>query len=60
MKPDYIKKAAHCFRTDEETVEKFLHDFFTARDIIDAMKVFDDFLEAHSTTVEELDDFLII
>lgn len=26
MKPDYIKKAAHCFRTDEETVEE-LDDF---------------------------------
>lgn len=61
MKPDYIRKAAHCFRTDEETIEKFLHDFFSAPDIIKALEVRDDFIEAHirSTTPEEVDDFLI-
>lgn len=54
-----IKRAAHCFRTDEETIEKFIHNFFSAKDLDDAMRVMDKFLDAHatSTTPEELDDF---
>lgn len=61
MSKEYIKKAAHCFRTDEETIEKFIHDFFAAPDIIKALEVRDDFIDAHihSTTPEEVDDFLI-
>ncbi|MBO7260768.1 MAG: hypothetical protein J6U97_04685 [Bacteroidaceae bacterium] len=61
MKAEYIKKAAHCFRTDEETIEKFIHDFFAAPDIIAALEVRDNFIEAHirSTTPEEVDDFLL-
>lgn len=56
-----IRKAAHCFRTDEETIEKFLHDFFSAPDIIAALKVRSDFIKTHihSTIAEDLDDFLI-
>jgi UDP-galactopyranose mutase len=54
-----IKNAAHCFRTDEKTIENFIHNFFSAKDIDDAMRVMDKFLDAHanSTTPEELDDF---
>lgn len=61
MNRDYIRKAAHCFRTDEKTVEKFIHDFFAAPDIIKALEVRDAFIEAHigNMTPEEVDDFLI-
>lgn len=54
-----IRSAAHCFRTDEKTIEKFIHNFFSAKDFDDAMRVMDKFLDAHSnsTTQEELDDF---
>lgn len=56
---ELIKRAAHCFRTDEKSIEKFMHDFFSASDIDAATKVMDNFLDAHvhSTTPEELDDF---
>lgn len=54
-----IRRAAHCFRTDEKTIEKFIHDFFAAPDFDSAMKVIDDFLDVHanSTTKEEIEDF---
>lgn len=54
-----IRRAAHCFRTDDKTIEKFIHDFFAAADFDSAMKVIDDFLDAHanSTTKEEIEDF---
>lgn len=54
-----IRRAAHCFRTDEKTIEKFIHDFFVAPDFDSAMKVIDDFLDvlANSTTKEEIEDF---
>ena len=60
MKPEYIRKAAHCFRTDEKTVEKFIHDFFSAPDIIKALDVRDTFIEAHigNMNPEEVDDFI--
>lgn len=56
---ELIRRAAHCFRTDEKTIEKFIHNFFSAKDLDDAMRVMDKFLDAHSnsTTPEELDDF---
>lgn len=56
---EMIKSAAHCFRTDEKTIEKFIYDFFSANDLDSATKVMDNFLDAHaySTTPEELDDF---
>lgn len=56
---EMIRSAAHCFRTDEKTIEKFIHNFFSAKDLDDAMRVMDKFLDAHSnsTTPEELDDF---
>mgnify|MGYP003509893537 CR=1 FL=1 len=56
---ELIKKAAHCFRTDEKTIENFIYNFFSAKDLDDAMRVMDKFLDAHSnsTTSEELDDF---
>lgn len=59
MNREYIRKAAHCFRTDEKTIEKFIHDFFAAPDFDSALKVIDDFLDTHanSTTKEELNDF---
>jgi hypothetical protein len=56
---ELIRRAAHCFRTDEKTIEKFIHNFFSAKDLDDAMRIMDKFLDAHSnsTTPEELDDF---
>lgn len=56
---ELIRRASHCFRTDEKTIEKFIHNFFSAKDLDDAMRVMDKFLDAHSnsTTPEELDDF---
>lgn len=56
---EMIKSAAHCFRTDEKTIEKFIYDFFSANDLDSATEVMDNFLDAHaySTTPEELDDF---
>lgn len=59
MNQTAIRKAAHCFRTDEETIEKFLHDFFAAPDIYSALEVRDDFIKAHEADYELLDDFLI-
>lgn len=60
MSKEYIKKAAHCFRTDEETIEKFIHDFFSAPNFDKALEVQNNFIEAHinSTTKEEVEDFL--
>lgn len=62
MSKEYIKKTAHCFRTDEETIEKFIYDFFAAPDFESAMQIIDDFMDVHadSTTPEEVDDFLLI
>ena len=61
MKPELLRKTAHCFRTDEKTVEKFIHDFFAAHDINKALEVQDAFIEAHiaNMTHEEVDDFII-
>ena len=59
MNKEYIKKGAHCFRTDEETIEKFLHDFFAAPDIYSALDVRIKFIEAHEADPKLLDDFLI-
>lgn len=61
MSKEYIKKAAHCFHTDEETVEKFIHDFFSSPDVNKALEVQNNFIEAHinSTTKEEVEDFLL-
>ena len=56
---EMIRSAAHCFRTDEKTIEKFLHDFFAAPDIYSALEVRDNFIEAHDVDYELLDDFLI-
>lgn len=54
-----IKKAAHCFRTDEKTIEKFLYDFFAASDIYAALEVRDNFIEVHEADPNLLDDLLI-
>lgn len=61
MSKEYIKRAAHFFRTDEETIEKFIHDFFAAPDITKALEVRDAFIESHinNITPEEIDEFLI-
>lgn len=59
MNRDYIRKAAQCFRTDEKTIERFIHDFFAASDFDSAMKVMDDFLDVHANSVTQkaLDEF---
>ena len=44
-----IKKAAHCFRTDEKTIA----------DIYAALEVLDNFIEEHEADPKLLDDFLI-
>lgn len=55
---NYIERAAHCFRTDGKTIERFLNDFFSAPDFDSAMKVMNDFIDVHCADWEELNDFI--
>lgn len=61
MKPEYIRKAAHAFGTDEETIEKFIHDFFSAPNIAAALEVQEKFVDAHISNIdpEAIDEFII-
>lgn len=53
-----IKKAAHCFRTDEQTIINFCTAFFSAKNIYSALIIMNDFIEAHDADPELLEDFI--
>lgn len=59
MNQTTLRKAARTFKTDEKTIETFCNDFFSAPNIVAAVKIMDDFVESHDVDPEELDDFIL-